>query len=611
MKQSFSFMLIVAFLVTSCGKADLPKNTQKPYDIQVVLASTLSKNALVEKSAIIKAGTQVELTAQASGRVGSLLVKPGQTVVAGQILVQLDDMYGAADNSFSEASIALENTKLTLASTSASLGQALSGTQIAYEKAEKDFLSTQISMKETLEQAERNAASLQTGTSWNTTLSKAELDLANFIASQQKQLDAFETSYENQLQNFQSFLANVIDHSDTLLGVSEQNKTVNDAYEYLLSAKDAQQKIVAEDSLRKLMVYKKWSPDAKLPLLDRVTELQKVHTLVNSLLAAVETVLINTVTDVSVFSPTTLAGQRATVDAYQWQYSGISTALVSFLNASQTFLATYQNERLAREQAVKLASDNGVSTLVQTKITVENTLRSAETTLQLAKNAYETTQKTHNLTIQQLGKSVEAAAIRVRNAQSFFERLTVTAPVNGVIGAIQVDEWEEVTPGRHILEIASKDAECTITIESTMLNQLQVGTKVSVNYRGEILRGSVASISPVANQWLNFSVTIGINDLVTVFGDFATIEVPMTSPFPTLPITAVTLLAPGQGEISTLITDEAGVLSVKKISVVLGTLWGNRIEILSDMPDGTQIILSDMKNFNSTDFVLRKKILDV
>ena len=89
---------------------------------------------------------------------------------------------------------------------------------------------------------------------------------------------------------------------------------------------------------------------------------------------------------------------------------------------------------------MKLASDNGVSTLVQTKITVENTLRSAETTLQLAKNAYETTQKTHNLTIQQLGKSVEAAAIRVRNAQSFFERLTVTAPVNGVIGAIQVDE---------------------------------------------------------------------------------------------------------------------------------------------------------------------------
>jgi hypothetical protein len=69
----------------------------------------------------------------------------------------------------------------------------------------------------------------------------------------------------------------------------------------------------------------------------------------------------------------------------------------------------------------------------------------------------------------------------------------------------------------------------------------------------------------------------------------------------------VTLLAPGQGEISTLVTDETGVLSIKKISVVLWTLRGNRIEILSDLPNGAQIILSDLKNFNPTDFVLRKK----
>jgi len=140
-----------------------------------------------------------------------------------------------------------------------------------------------------------------------------------------------------------------------------------------------------------------------------------------------------------------------------------------------------------------------------------------------------------------------------------------------------------------------------------MLDQLQVGTQVSVNYRGEVLRGSVANISPVANQGLNFSVTIAINDSVSVFGDFATIEIPMTSPFPTIPITAVTLLAPGQGEISILVTDEAGILAIKKISVVLGTLRGNRIEILSDLPNAAQIILSDMKNFNPTDFVLRKK----
>lgn len=102
-------------------------------------------------------------------------------------------------------------------------------------------------------------------------------------------------------------------------------------------------------------------------------------------------------------------------------------------------------------------------------------------------------------------------------------------------------------------------------------------------------------------------MTVAINDAVNVFGDFATIQIPIVSLFPILPITAVTLLAPGQGEISTLVLDEKGEMGVKKLSVVLGTLSGNSIEILSDIPDGTQIILSDMKNYNSTDFVLRKK----
>ncbi len=54
------------------------------------------------------------------------------------------------------------------------------------------------------------------------------------------------------------------------------------------------------------------------------------------------------------------------------------------------------------------------------------------------------------------------------------------------------------------------------------------------------------SISPIADNGLNFAVKIGVNAEVSVFGDFATIELPMASSFPTIPITAVTILAPGQ-----------------------------------------------------------------
>lgn len=76
MKKYFSLLLIVSFLLTGCGASGVAENSKKPYDIEVVLASALSKSAFVEKTAIIKAGTQVKLTAQASGRVSGLLVQP-------------------------------------------------------------------------------------------------------------------------------------------------------------------------------------------------------------------------------------------------------------------------------------------------------------------------------------------------------------------------------------------------------------------------------------------------------------------------------------------------------------------------------------------------------
>jgi len=76
MKKYFSLLLVASIFLTGCGKSDVIGDTKKPYDIEVVLASALSKGAFVEKSAIVKAGTQVKLTAQASGRVGNLLVKP-------------------------------------------------------------------------------------------------------------------------------------------------------------------------------------------------------------------------------------------------------------------------------------------------------------------------------------------------------------------------------------------------------------------------------------------------------------------------------------------------------------------------------------------------------
>lgn len=475
--------LFITTLLVSCGPEKALENTKTPYSIEVVQVGNLSKEVMLQKSALMKAGTQVALTAQSNGRIGAIFVKPGESVVAGEILAQIDDTYGTTTNAREEAAIALETARLSLASTTASLDQSLASAKIAYEKAKKDYEAARIS----------GTIDEKTGKS------KARLDYENYITTQEKTLAGYETTYQSQLQSFQSFLANVIDTADNILGVSEQKKSVNDSFELFLSARDTQKKIIAEQALARLLNYTNWSPNPQLSLLDRVQELQKVYNLSNEVLSSLEVVLINSVTDSTFLTPTILSAYRTIIDGYQSQYSGISTGLVAYLNAAQTFLATYEKERLSREKTLATAEEN------------------SQDGLTLAKNAYETAQKTRDITLKQLNQNIAAANVRLKNATGNVNRLSITAPVDGVIGKINVDVGEEVTNGRALMDIASRDAECDITVDSTTLAQIQIGTKVEINYRGQTLPGQIMSISPLADAGLNFAVKIGVNAPVTVF----------------------------------------------------------------------------------------------
>lgn len=281
-------------------------------------------------------------------------------------MASIADTYGLSGNAIEEANIGLESANITRDNTIASLEQALESARVAYERAGKDY----------------DASKLSDGKS--KTLSKAELDLQNYITTQEKTLSGYETSYQSQLQSFQSFLANVIDTSDSLVGVSDAKRNQNDTFEYLLGALDSTKKSKAEAAIQKLLPYKNWTPDSDISLIERVQELQRVYLIANEVLTSVENLLINSVVDSTNFTATTMATHRATIDGLQTQYSSISTGLVTFLNTAQTFLATYEKERQSREQVVQTTAENSLSAY------------------ELAKKAYETAQTARDLGIAQL-----------------------------------------------------------------------------------------------------------------------------------------------------------------------------------------------------------------
>lgn len=227
-----------------------------------------------------------------------------------------------------------------------------------------------------------------------------------------------------------------------------------------------------------LLEYTNWKPDTKLPLVDRVSELQRVYTLASKVLGDVQAVLNNSQTDASSFTPTTLAAQKALVSGYQTQYSSISTGLVTFVNTAQAFLATYEKERSAKEQAAATTESN------------------AKSTLELAKKAYDTAVKTRDITLKQMDQSLATANIRYDTATGNAARLSVIAPFSGVIIAKNTETGALVSPGITLFTIGDTST-LIVKTEMTVEQQknLRVKQEIPLVINGQKVIGKLKSLS--------------------------------------------------------------------------------------------------------------------
>jgi len=403
---------------------------------------------------------EIVVSTQWTGFIGSVMADIGDKVRAWEILARIADTYGLSGNAIEEASIGITSANLTTDNTLVSLGQSLENARVAYEKAQKDYESSRLS------------------SDGSGTVSRAELDLQNYITTQEKTLSGYETTYLSQLQSFQSFIVNVIDTSDTLLGVSQEKSNLNDSYDYLLSASDSQKKNDAIQSLANLMEYKNWKPDAKLSLIERVLELQRVYILVSKVLTDVKAVLIHSVTDSVNFTPANLATQKATIDGYQTQYSSISGWLVTYLNNAQTFLATYEKERLSREQWVQTTAENSLNAL------------------QLAKKSYESAQKARDIGVLQSEQSLGTASIRLQNATWNAAKLSITAPFSGVIIARNVEVGVLASPGTNLFTLGDTSRMIVKTdISVEQQKYLSVGQDIPLYFGEKKFIGKLQNIS--------------------------------------------------------------------------------------------------------------------
>ncbi|MBX9809538.1 hypothetical protein K2X92_04080, partial [Candidatus Gracilibacteria bacterium] len=159
-----------------------------------------------------------------------------------------------------------------------------------------------------------------------------------------------------------------------------------------------------------------------------------------------------------------------------------------------------------------------------------------------------------------------------------------------------------------ITEFTGKQPQIIIDIEPNIVSGLSIGQNVSVTVEEKTLTGVISALSTVANANLLSTVRISILDGQSYIGKSANISFVPNSNMQgestlALPLDSVSIIAEGEGEIS--IYTSTG---ITRRTIKIGQTFGDTVEILDKIDDDTEIILTNLSNYDEMKQTLEKKV---
>ena len=244
------------------------------------------------------------------------------------------------------------------------------------------------------------------------------------------------------------------------------------------------------------------------------------------------------------------------------------------------------------------------------RIDIKDKIENSRLSLEQAKKAYDTAQALKWATLIQLDANRENANIALAQAERDYAKLRVTAPVDGIISRVIANVGQSVSIGSPIAEFTSKQPQIIIDIEPSLVSNLLLWQNVWVLVEWNILTGTISALSTVANANLLSTIRISISEWQSYIGKSALISF-----FPknnikweetlTLPLDAVSIIAEWEWEIS--IYTGTGIF---RKTVKIWKTFGDTVEILDTMNNGTEIILTNTSNYDASKQNIEKKTQD-
>ena len=292
------------------------------------------------------------------------------------------------------------------------------------------------------------------------------------------------TSGARDLQNYQ-----------TEEQIRQLQKNLNDTYESKDDMEDSLDELREQGKTASAQVA---SAQASVDSLSQSLGVQKQD------LAAKQTAMNEAKAD---YDSKTASSSTATEEEKKAAEAAYNTAKTDYDAAAAAVTATSSQLALAKQGLS--AAQAGVNTINSGKTQLKSGIDQIETSqdtltdsLNTAKQAYSITQnEVYPQTDATYAAQLNQAAVGIESAQMQLDYCTVTAPISGVIEAINVEKEGMAAAGNVAYIISNKDSmTVTFDVAEAAKNTLNIGDHVTVERNGQTFDGSITEIGTMAGQ---------------------------------------------------------------------------------------------------------------
>lgn len=604
MKTPIILIVLSTFLLSSCGSETITPSSSKktPFNIDTYTIGQAQAPISIEKSGRITASSTLTLTAQWAGEISKISVKEWQSVKAGAVIATLKDTQNNYDLRYSQAKNTLKVQEASIETTRINLSQSVDNARIAFERANQAY--------ETLK-------------------GKNEFAYATIVNSNSKTIDAYNESYKTYLSDAERIMTQMLYEGDKVLGITTNFEYANDAWEPYLGTRVGDSRALAINewnttySLRwdlrarieKAKTINLANPNEDFEIVSK--SYAQARKFADSMLFMLQNSVVWGGLPQEMLSGWlgSWNGQRGTIQGSEWWYNGWRAQTLTFFKwyqnaelASKLALASTTRPLTPEEQTLINNNNDLKVSYENSRIDIKDKVENTRLSLEQAKKAYDTAQALNSATLIQLDANKENANIALAQAERDYAKLRVTAPVDGIISRVIANVGQSVNIGSQIADFTGKQPQIIIDVEPSLVATLAIGQSVIVVVEEKSLTGVISALSSVANSNLLSTIRIAIpwwqdyiwKSAVITFSKNEKID---WNNILTLPLDSISIISEWEWEIS--IYTGTGII---RRSIKIGkTLW-NTIEILDNIPNGTEVILTNMNNYDANKQTIEKKV---